>query len=279
MKKKKSRWKILIKLLDGLVNGAILAVFLLIFGYSIYVTQDFRRVYKEADFQHYEKYRPESSQNSAFEELKERNNEIIGWITVFGTHIDYPFVQAKDNEKYVNTDIEGNYSLGGSIFLDCNNQKDFSDELSIFYGHHMAKRTMFGDIEEFQKQEYLDTHTKGNLHYRGQDHEMEFFAFLEADAYDYEIYCPTLKKEDREIYLQKIYQKASCKRKIDISDEEHLVLLSTCNSQTTNGRYILVGKVAVGKNEAPKQSPISGRAEKWRKDLCFWNYCWKTKDS
>lgn len=244
MKKEKSKGKILIKLLDSLVNMAILSVALVIFGYSIYVMWDFHRVYKGADSHQYEKYRPENSQNSSFEELKEKNSEIIGWITVFDTHIDYPFVQAKDNEKYVNTDIEGNYSLGGSIFLDCSNAKDFSDELSIFYGHHMAKRTMFGDIEEFRKQEYLDTHTKGNLYYGGKDHEVEFFAFLEADAYDYEIYHPALKKEDRDAYLQKIYQKASCKRQIEIRNEEHLVLLSTCNSETTNGRYILVGKVA-----------------------------------
>ncbi|MDO4470580.1 MAG: class B sortase [Bacillota bacterium] len=244
MKKEKNKWKILIKLLDSLANMLIFSVVLLIFGYSIYVMWDFHRVYQEADFRQYEKYCPENSQKSAFEELKEKNSEIIGWITVFDTHIDYPFAQAEDNEKYVNIDIEGNYSLGGSIFLDCSNEKDFSNELSIFYGHHMAKRTMFGDIEEFRKQEYLDTHTTGNLYYGGEDHEVEFFAFLEADAYDYEIYCPTLRKEDKEAYLQKIYQKASCKRQIEIRKEEHLVLLSTCNSETTNGRYILVGKVA-----------------------------------
>lgn len=246
MKRRINRWKILIKLLDNLVNMMILAIFLLFLGYSIYVIHDFSRVYAAADFHQYEEYHPQSSQNPAFEELTEKNEEVLGWITVYDTHIDYPFVQSEDNEKYVNTDIEGNYSLGGSIFLDCSNQKDFSDELSIFYGHHMAKRTMFGDIEEFQKQEYLDTHTKGNLYYGEKDHEIEFFAFLKVDAYDNEIYNPVLKKEDREAYLQNIYKQASCMRQIEISEGEHLIILSTCTSETTNGRYVLVGKVAAG---------------------------------
>ncbi len=247
MKRRTNRWKILIKLLDNLVNMMMLAIFLLFLGYSIYVIQDFSRIYAAADFHQYEEYSPQSSQNPAFEELTEKNEEVLGWITVYDTHIDYPFVQAEDNEKYVNTDIEGNYSLGGSIFLDCSNQKNFSDELSIFYGHHMAKRTMFGDIEEFQRQEYLDTHAEGNLYYEGENHEIEFFAFLKADAYDYKIYNPVLKKEDREAYLQNIYKQASCMRQIEISEEEHLIILSTCTSETTNGRYVLVGKVAAEK--------------------------------
>lgn len=240
---KKSICKGFIRLLDSIVNVNILTFFLIISGYGMYVLWDSAQVYEAADFRQYEVYHPQKGDGSSFQNLEEINREILGWITVYDTHIDYPFAQADDNDKYVNTDIEGNYSLGGSIFLDCRNKNDFSDEVSILYGHHMAKRTMFGDIEQFQKQEYLDTHTKGNLYYGGKDHEIEFFAFLKADAYDEKIYNPKLQKEDREAYLQEIYGKAACIRQIEIGEEEQLVLLSTCTSETTNGRYILVGKV------------------------------------
>ena len=226
-----------------MVNIIILTTFLLLFGYGAYVLWDSAQVCEKADFRRYEVYNPEKDDGKSFQELVSTDSEVLGWITVYDTHIDYPFAQTDNNDKYVNTDIEGKYSLAGSIFLDYRNKNDFSDEVSILYGHHMAKRTMFGDVEQFQKQEYLDTHTKGNLYYGGKNHEVEFFAFLKADAYDGKIYNPELKKEEKEEYLQRIYRTASCVRQIEIREGESLLLLSTCTSDSTNGRYILVGKI------------------------------------
>ncbi|MCG4817374.1 class B sortase, partial [Collinsella aerofaciens] len=73
----------------------------------------------------------------SFEQLKELNPEVFGWLTVYGTNIDYPVTQGKDNWKYVNTNALGEYSLSGAIFLDYTNRKDFQDFNSILYGHHM----------------------------------------------------------------------------------------------------------------------------------------------
>ena len=92
--------------------------------------------------------------------------------------------RASDNDKYVNTDAEGKYSLAGSIFLDYRNQKDFTDFNSILYGHHMADHAMFGDLADFKNRTFFDAHPSGNLYYGGSNHKVDFFAFLEADAYD-----------------------------------------------------------------------------------------------
>ena len=85
----------------------------------------------------------------SFEELQKINPEVFGWLNIPDTHIDYPLVQAEGNSKYVNTDVKGNFSLSGSIFLDCRNHKDFSDCNHIIYGHHMQKDAMFGELERF----------------------------------------------------------------------------------------------------------------------------------
>lgn len=235
--------KRIIRLLDSTVNFAVLTSFLLLFSYGCYALWDSRQVFKAADAGQYEVYKPTEDDSRSFEELQAVNPEVAGWLTVYGTQIDYPFTQAEGNHKYINTDVEGNYSLAGSIFLDYRNQKDFSDFNSIMYGHHMAENAMFGDLANFQEKEYFDSHRKGNLYFDGKDHPLEFFAFLEADAYDSGIYDPAVPEKKRQEYLDRILKISLHQREIEVDITDHLVLLSTCTSESTNGRHILVGRI------------------------------------
>lgn len=150
-----SAGKAIIRVLDSTVNIAVLTAFWLLFSYGCYALWDSGQVFKTAEAGRYEVYKPTKEDGKSFEELKEINPEVISWLTVYGTNIDYPCTQAENNNKYVNTDVEGAYSLAGSIFLDCRNEKDFSDFTSILYGHHMAKNAMFGDLEKFREKEFL----------------------------------------------------------------------------------------------------------------------------
>ena len=87
---------------------------------------------------------------------------MAGWLTVDGTNIDYPVMQGKDNNSYLNTDPFGNYSLTGSIFLDSRSSPDFSDEYSVVYGHHMDYGKMFGALDDFLNEKYLKQHSSGS---------------------------------------------------------------------------------------------------------------------
>ena len=87
--------------------------------------------------EHYEIYRPTEEDYGNFDELKAQNSDVCGWITIYGTHVDYPIVQSEDNSTYLMRNPRGEYSLSGSIFMDYMNQKDFSDFNTIIYGHHM----------------------------------------------------------------------------------------------------------------------------------------------
>lgn len=89
------------------------------------------------------------------------NKDVVGWITIFDTHISYPVVQGKDNQEYLNKDVFGKFSFSGSIFLDYRNACDFTDSYSIIYGHHMEYGAMFGDVVEFKNDDYFQL--MGNL--------------------------------------------------------------------------------------------------------------------
>ncbi|MCL2882134.1 MAG: class B sortase [Coriobacteriia bacterium] len=232
--------------LNSTVNLFVVCAILLMLAFGGYAQWDAAQVYAAADTQHYAKYKPTlENEGLSFADLQKINPEVFAWLTVYGTHIDYPVVQAKDNLKYLNTDASGQYSLSGSLFLDRENAKDFSDFSSIIYGHHMDKNTMFGEIGRFSGKEYFEARRYGTLYYDGVLHGLEFFAFLHADAYDTTVYHTKFTNAaGRQAYLDLLEGRASNLRSgVTVTADDHLVLLSTCSPTSTNGRDILVGRI------------------------------------
>lgn len=233
----------IIQIADHLVNAIIVSFCVLLILYGGYGLWDSAQINKQAESYVYQTYKPDDK--LSFKKLRQINPEVFGWLTVENTHIDYPLVQGKDNSKYVNTDAKGEFSLSGSLFLDCRNHKDFSDMNHIIYGHHMDKDAMFGELEYFQEQIYFEKHKFGKLYYKGKWHPIEFFSFLHVDAYDEQIYNTTLKDEsDRLSYLDYIRTNAQHFRELSFQPEDRYIILSTCTSSSTNGRHVLVGRIS-----------------------------------
>ena len=93
-----------------------------------------------------------------FDVLKKINPDVVSWITIPGTNIDYPVLQGKDNNQYLHKDMEGKDSSAGAIFLDHGDKADLSSRHNIIYGHHMKNGTMFKDIVKYKDQQYFDEH-------------------------------------------------------------------------------------------------------------------------
>ena len=81
-----------------------------------------------------------------FSTLQEINSDTVGWLTVNNTKIDYPVVQAKDNDYYLNRDYYQDKNRHGWIFMDYRNNPDELNENTIIYGHNLANQTMFGTL-------------------------------------------------------------------------------------------------------------------------------------
>ena len=236
--------KFIVKIIDHMVNLTALLLVLMTMFLSCYMLWDSNQVYQAADAKNYEAYIPTEKHTKSFEELQKINPDIIGWIRVNETNINYPLLQAEDDDTYMNTDAEGRYSLSGAIFLHCANKPDFSDFNNIIYGHHMEKHMMFGDVGLFTEKKYFDEHPYGNLFFDGKDHGIEFYALLQADAYNEKIFSVCADtSEARQAYLQEIEANALHRRNLKITENDHLVLLITCTSEMTNGRNILVGRL------------------------------------
>lgn len=86
-----------------------------------------------------------------------KNKDIIGYIDYEEAGISYPIVKSSDNNDYLRKDIHGNFSIGGSIFLDCNSKEDFSSVNSVIYGHHMRDGSMFGKLEGYIQENGIES--------------------------------------------------------------------------------------------------------------------------
>ena len=95
-----------------------------------------------------------------FKKLKSENEDIVAWIYIPKTSIDYPIVIGDTDEEYLYKDIEGNYSPLGSIFTYANTKKDFSDSHVKIFGHNMKEFQMFGELRKFLNVDYMKEHKK-----------------------------------------------------------------------------------------------------------------------
>jgi len=246
-------------MLNSVVNFTVLAAIVVLTGFAVYALWDSQQVYQGADSSNYAVYKPAAEDGGkSFQELQSINPEVIAWLTVYGTNIDYPVTQGRNNMKYINTNAEGAYSLSGAIFLDFKNSGDFSDFNSILYGHHMEKRKMFGEIGDFSDRQVFETHRFGNLYYGEKDHGIEFFAFVHCDAYDKSVFTANMRGEEvQKAYLDGLHEKASNKRSTGVTIADRIILLSTCSSDSTNGRDVLIGRITDEVYEDTFYSPVT----------------------
>ena len=180
----------------------------------------------------------------SLQELMAINPDTRAWITLDGTHIDYPMVQGKDDLEYVNRDVTGEFSLSGSIFLSAYNKADFSDPYMLTYGHHMDNGGMYGDVMEYIDKDYFDKHLTGNLFMPdGRARKMEVFAAIECDAYDRMIYQVEGKKGHIMELVEYLKKNSTNFRDIGLKESDQIMSLSTCVSLETNGRVVLFARV------------------------------------
>jgi len=166
----------------------------------------------------------------SFEELVELYPDVIGWLYCEGTPINYPVVQANDNDYYLRRMINGKYNIGGTIFMDYRNNKDFSDEITIIYGHNMKNGSMFGVIPKYKKQSFLEKHPVMTFRTPEKNYTFEVIGGYATTASDMIYSYPHTDEKISELQNQ-------------FGTTDKLVLLSTCTYETEDARYILVCKL------------------------------------
>ena len=182
--------------------------------------------------------------NQGILDLRARNADVVGWLTILGTVIDYPFVQAADNNHYLARDINGDSSAAGTLFLDCRNDRAFSDFSTIIYGHHMKNGSMFGQLARFIDEAFFTEHRDGTIWLEDRAFSLEIFACMLISA-DNEVIYQTLQLERRAqgLFFDYVAQNAQRYREIGLEPGDLLVTLSTCAYDFSNARYVVIARM------------------------------------
>ena len=178
-----------------------------------------------------------------WDDLKAKNKDIIGWIYVEARpSISYPIVwKDKDNDYYLHRSYEGDYLYAGAIFLEGLNQPDFSDPVSILYGHNMKDGSMFARIKELSSQEEYDKAPYFWVLTPDGTYRYHIFSVLQTNPKS-DVYH-LFEKPDAEFFAwEKALQKSSfVKNDTPLYQDDHTVILSTCHSDHEN-RWVVVGR-------------------------------------
>ncbi|MCR4760925.1 MAG: class B sortase, partial [Oscillospiraceae bacterium] len=161
---------------------------------------------------------PEESQNGSteaaecdpLEDAEAVNSTVAGWLTVPGTHIDYPVCQAEDNDFYLHNGFDGKYNHElGCPFLDYRCEPDFSGFNSIVYAHHMTRRRMFADIALYKEEAFLRAHPSGTLTLHDGVHDIRFFAYLSVPGNAPAYHTVFVTDSERQEYLDYLLDTAA----------------------------------------------------------------------
>lgn len=178
--------------------------------------------------------------NVNFSALCQKYPDVIAWLYQPGTNINYPVVQSTDNEYYLRRLVNGEYNVNGTLFMDYRNASDFSDYVTMIYGHNMKNGEMFATFPSYAEQSYYDKHPEMYLYTPDGNYKIRLISGFLTDDTD-EIYSFAENSLGAE-QLYKIAAEKSAFTPVSGSyNGEKLVILSTCSYEKYNSRFVLVG--------------------------------------
>jgi len=178
-----------------------------------------------------------------FDALKAINPEIVGWLTIDGTNIDYPIAQHSDNDYYLHHLFTGEWNSSGCLFMDCRNEPDFSDRHTIIYGHHMDNGTMFQNLMLYKSQEFYDQHPTAQLVTPEGSYTVEFFAGYVASVEDNAWQVAFATKKEFADWLSAAKGRSLFASPISPTAIDRIITLSTCSYEFYNARFVVHGVI------------------------------------
>lgn len=160
--------------------------------------------------------------------LQQENPDVLGWITIPETKISYPLMAADTPDEYLHTAWDGSYNYAGSIYLECQNDRELSDFHSLIYGHNMANGTMFGNLILYKDQAFRDAHPYVYIVSGGKIRRYEIFAAYEAEV-ESDTYCIGFQSESRKQQaIDGFLSRSVITAEVVPAPEDSIITLSTC---------------------------------------------------
>ncbi len=178
--------------------------------------------------------------------LTEINSDVYAWIRIPGTYVDYPIAQSTvEDNYYLHRSIYKRYLFAGMIYSQSVNKTDFSDPVTVIYGHNMRNKTMFGSLHSFEDKDFFEQHDAFYIYTKDRvltykivsaykydnRHIMNAFDFTDSETLEnYQNYV-----------LNPISTLRNVREGVSLTEDSKLVVLSTCMGNDKKSRFLVNG--------------------------------------
>lgn len=184
-----------------------------------------------------------------FAELYTINQDIVGWMTLEGTNLNYPVMhRPEDVDYYLERDFYGDHSYRGCFYLqEVCSLDPHSDNVTI-YGHNMSDGSMMAALHKYKKQSFWEDHKTITFNTLTKYQEYEVVAVFRTSVsvttgFLYNLFVDASEPEEFDAYIQKCKSIAYYDTGVEATYGDKLITLSTCDRSITNGRLVVVAKL------------------------------------
>ena len=183
--------------------------------------------------------------------LKKQNSDIIGWIEIEDTKINYPVMQGKDNDFYMNHNYKKQASQRGSLFLHKDYNWNIKSNNFLIYGHNNTiDGSMFADLLKYQKESFYKEHPTIRFTTNKEDAKYEIIGVFrsrvyyksETNVFRYYKFINVKSKERYNNFVKNVKAKSLYNTGKTAKYGDQLMTLSTCAYHTENGRFVVVAR-------------------------------------
>ena len=179
--------------------------------------------------------------------LYKENNDLIGWLTVNGTRIDYPVMQCEDDEYYLHHSFYKEKDTYGCLYVRSMADTNTPGTNFIIYGHNMRDGSMFGTLDDYRSESFYKDHTLISFSTLYEERTYEILSVFtsqiqDANAFPYYQFYQANTQEEFEDFYDNIKKLSLYDTEITAEFGDTFLTLSTCSNDTEDGRFVVVAK-------------------------------------
>lgn len=182
--------------------------------------------------------------------LQKENDDIVGWLEIEDTNINYPVLQGDDNEFYLNRNYKKEKSEKGSIFLDAKYNWNIPSNNLLIYGHNIINGLMFQDLLKYESQDFYKKHPNIRFTTEKDDKEYEIISVFksrvyykaEKNVFRYYDFINAKKEEDYMEFVKNAKKASIYDTETTAKYGDELITLITCSYHIEDGRFVVIGR-------------------------------------
>ena len=197
-----------------------------------------------------EEQKKETERMLQVKQLQGQNTDIVGWLEIENTNINYPVLQGADNNYYMTHNYKNEKSKNGSIFLDADYNLDIPSNNLLMYGHNLGNGMMFQELLKYEKKSFYQEHPVIRFTTAEEDTEYEIISVFksrvyyksEKNVFRYYYFINNESEEEYNEFVKNAKNASLYPIDATASYGDQLITLSTCSYYVEDGRFVVVGR-------------------------------------